>query len=94
MTTGPTASAGIIGKTGTAVAFGANHLNYDTLNGMRLGTGVWLNDEHTLGGAFLFRGNGVSAHGRCRHSTPQPCHFYILGAEADAMQAERLQFSS
>jgi Putative beta barrel porin-7 (BBP7) len=56
LTTGPTASGGVIGKTGTAVAFGANHLNYDTLNGMRLGTGVWLNDEHTIGlegGGFL-----------------------------------------
>ena len=42
---------------------------------------IVLNDEHTLGRALLFCGhNTVAVHCGC-HSTPQPCHFYILGGE-------------
>ena len=55
---------------------------------------IVLNDEHTLGRALLFCGhNTVAVHCGC-HSTPQPCHFYILGAEADRCKLKRFRFFS
>jgi hypothetical protein len=56
LTTGSVEGAGVISSPDTVVLLGQSKIDYGQFNGVRLETGVWLNDSHTWGlegGGFL-----------------------------------------
>src|SRR5262249_5118431 len=57
VTTGPSATFGVLGQAGTQVLFG-NSIDYGTFSGGRFTAGYWFNDPQTLGieGSFFFLG--------------------------------------
>jgi len=46
-TSGP--NGGVLGKPGTTILFGGGELEHDMFSGVRLNSGVWLDDCHTIG---------------------------------------------
>jgi hypothetical protein len=59
VTTGPTTSAGILGRPGTIVLLGDSKVNDDLRSGLRVNAGLWLDDCHTWGveGSYFFLEN-------------------------------------